>query len=629
MRRWLEWALLCVAIVLVAASACRWFYATNEDAWISLKYARNLADGFGLVSNPGGLHEEGYSDFSWVLILAAARRFFGADLLLTAKVLGILCLVATGLVARAIFRRLTKLPGDARVVVAAAGSSFAAFWATQGLETSLYSLEIVLLVYLFLRVVDGGGRAALIALSLLCWVGWITRPEGAMNFVIVFGCLGLWALLARPGRDTLIDLLGALLLGVALVGLTLSWKLRYFGDTLANPSYIKLGIRRYAQFAPYALDYLRAKGVIFTLLLVAAAATVWWRGDRRLRLVALFLSLLLLSQIAFVAWVGNDYQLYARFFVTHYAAAVLLIVLAARRHLFVYLLAALALIHSSWREPVAGEWWWRAGFPSPATALDDNAYGRGARRLSELMKDGGKYALSEYGYIPFHAGGEGVDMMGLNSRRVARNFKYYPFEEVFYASRDHVLAELPKVIITGGVYRLGPSPSPSPRFEIPTACDGEGCRTPDLLATPGASWFFAPYLESPYFRNHYTLDVPSDRADWEWTFFMQRAPLTLTNELDAQHPDQLLHGFHEDKGELWAAPISRALVAPRAGDHEVCVDGIGDVTLRLCLDADAVGDRVVRTVRAGFTCIPIPSQEPFLLTLRATAPFRLRRILTR
>ena len=41
-----------------------------DDAGISFAYARNLATGHGLVSQPGAPPVEGYSNFSWVLLMA-------------------------------------------------------------------------------------------------------------------------------------------------------------------------------------------------------------------------------------------------------------------------------------------------------------------------------------------------------------------------------------------------------------------------------------------------------------------------------------------------------------------------------------------------------------------------------
>ena len=51
-----------------------WFL--TDDAFISFRYVRNLLEGHGLVFNPGE-RVEGYSNFLWVLELAALWGAFG------------------------------------------------------------------------------------------------------------------------------------------------------------------------------------------------------------------------------------------------------------------------------------------------------------------------------------------------------------------------------------------------------------------------------------------------------------------------------------------------------------------------------------------------------------------------
>src|SRR3954464_2000869 len=45
-----------------------------EDAFISLRFAKNLADGHGLVWNIGTAPAEGYTGFLWVILCPGAMR---------------------------------------------------------------------------------------------------------------------------------------------------------------------------------------------------------------------------------------------------------------------------------------------------------------------------------------------------------------------------------------------------------------------------------------------------------------------------------------------------------------------------------------------------------------------------
>jgi hypothetical protein len=49
------------------------YFSLFDDAMISMRYARNLAHGYGLVWNPGGERIEGYTNPLWVLYMAAVH----------------------------------------------------------------------------------------------------------------------------------------------------------------------------------------------------------------------------------------------------------------------------------------------------------------------------------------------------------------------------------------------------------------------------------------------------------------------------------------------------------------------------------------------------------------------------
>ena len=65
----LPWLALLAWLTSVA-----WFL--TDDAFISFRYVRNLLEGHGLVFNPGE-YVEGYTNFLWILELAALWGLFG------------------------------------------------------------------------------------------------------------------------------------------------------------------------------------------------------------------------------------------------------------------------------------------------------------------------------------------------------------------------------------------------------------------------------------------------------------------------------------------------------------------------------------------------------------------------
>jgi hypothetical protein len=49
------------------------YFSLFDDAMVSMQYARNLAEGNGLVWNAGGERVEGFTNFLWVLAMAGVH----------------------------------------------------------------------------------------------------------------------------------------------------------------------------------------------------------------------------------------------------------------------------------------------------------------------------------------------------------------------------------------------------------------------------------------------------------------------------------------------------------------------------------------------------------------------------
>src|SRR6266508_2451533 len=77
------------AMSIATALAVILWRATLDDAYITFRYARHLAEGYGFGAwNHTGEHVEGYSSLLWMLLLAGAARL-GVDVRIASKVLGI------------------------------------------------------------------------------------------------------------------------------------------------------------------------------------------------------------------------------------------------------------------------------------------------------------------------------------------------------------------------------------------------------------------------------------------------------------------------------------------------------------------------------------------------------------
>src|SRR5262249_51597579 len=67
---------IAVAILLLGLGHVVFMRVMYDDAFISYRYAANLAHGFGPVFNPGE-RVEGYSNFLWVVMMALLIRLGG------------------------------------------------------------------------------------------------------------------------------------------------------------------------------------------------------------------------------------------------------------------------------------------------------------------------------------------------------------------------------------------------------------------------------------------------------------------------------------------------------------------------------------------------------------------------
>lgn len=186
-------ALLGLAVVVHLALCWVLRGFVTDDAWISVRYAENLARGYGFVWNPGGPRAEGFSNPLLVGVEAVAAAL-GWSATAAARVIGVISGVACVVLVHARGRHVVGEPAAAVAALLTACSAPFALWAVGGLETLLVAL-VVTAGTLEVARRDGGRvwRAAAV-LALLPWL----RPEG---LVVVAAVVALGELpgVVRPG----------------------------------------------------------------------------------------------------------------------------------------------------------------------------------------------------------------------------------------------------------------------------------------------------------------------------------------------------------------------------------------------------------------------------------------------
>jgi len=453
----------------------------NDDAFISFRYAANLADGQGLVFNPGE-RVEGFTNLLWVLVLAAVRRL-GGDIPTAAHLLGLVLGGATIVLAAAWPRRLAAAVGADEIAAGAWGGVAAlllglshpfAYHASIGLETPLMAAALSAGL---LTLRPANGRPGWISCGFFL-VAMLTRPEGLALFGFVVAAFLARSALARSShhlataardmprsvafsRIGLLDVLsstpprpsgrkhhisqhlarlatrrgeksglihcwhvvglGPIVTTGAVYALFLAWRLAYYGEIVPNTYFAK----RAALLTDLGsgLDYLGSyllggHGAVAAAALVVLGLHLGWAAVMRWPLP------LLAGHALMVVFTGGDFFWFWRFF----APLVPLVAALATVALSVVWKGSGSRVHRA--ASLAAAVLTGVGLLLPGLARADlvrSTYDAHegkwimiGERLAQAVAPGSWIALSPVGAIPYYSGLPTIDILGLTDRHIAR-----------------------------------------------------------------------------------------------------------------------------------------------------------------------------------------------------------------
>ena len=271
--RW-EWRLTLIVLLIAALRTAIFLVAawphTTDDAYITLRYSRHLAEGVGLLWNAGEAPVEGYSNFLFVLLGAAAMRAGMDDPMPVLKALGGMALVASALLTFVIGRRWLGPAAATVPVLLLTGYSGTVLWAVSGLETSVYQFLVLLTVFLVLRAKDrrdtSHRRSLLSAAGFTGFLLSLTRPEGPVIVLVLLLYVALG--FGGEGRKPSIASLTWIKLPFLVPYLAYTvWRVLFFERLLPNSVACKAGHTA----APFALisDFLSFAWIYIALAFVA------------------------------------------------------------------------------------------------------------------------------------------------------------------------------------------------------------------------------------------------------------------------------------------------------------------------------------------------------------------------
>jgi hypothetical protein len=275
----------------------------HDDTFISLRYARALAGGEGLVFNPGE-RVEGYTNFLWTVVLAACTRI-GLDAVWWAGVLSSSCWLL--LVLRVGWFGARHAPARAWALPAPLLLSLhplARAESVGGLESTLFAL---LLWFGFEALSDPAARRGRVGAAF--GIAMLVRPEAAGLFIV--------AMLVRL-RHGWRALVPEIVVFAALVLPHLCFRLAYYGDWVPNTFHAKVAwsAAQAARGARYAWE--SGVGIlgIAVLAVVAIGFGCGWRG---------WAAGLAAAHTVFVVAVGGDFAPTGRFLLPGLAFVLLLL----------------------------------------------------------------------------------------------------------------------------------------------------------------------------------------------------------------------------------------------------------------------------------------------------------------
>lgn len=229
------------AYLLILQIAAIWPF-TIDDMYISLRYAKNWTNGYGLVWNVGQPPVEGYSNFSFVLLARIAMALYLNPVILL-KGVGVAGLLFTCWAIYAITRlelccELSLIP--CMWLLLYKGQIL---WSVSGLETSVYEALVCWAVYfIFCGLEKSKPVPAFVIAALLLTLAGMTRPE-APALMLLFAFLLFWQSSKREWLLFCVTL---------LISFTpyFIWRWHYYGNLFPNPVYCK----GFVKFLVFDLD---------------------------------------------------------------------------------------------------------------------------------------------------------------------------------------------------------------------------------------------------------------------------------------------------------------------------------------------------------------------------------------
>ncbi len=231
------------AVVVMALICLAWVHRfVQDDAFISFRYAYNLAEGKGLVWNAGE-RLEGYTNFLWTLLISGGM-YIGIDPIIFSTLLGIIFFAVSLIFTFKLGMIIFESPTVSLLTVILLGTNYTFFsFATGGMETQMQTALFVVGSYYCLHGVKlhSWSVRRLLSLSITMTLALLTRLDSAIMCVVILG-VTLYHIQRDEQKLAEIIRKSAILMlpFTTIIATWFLWKWFYYGDIMPNTYYIKV-----------------------------------------------------------------------------------------------------------------------------------------------------------------------------------------------------------------------------------------------------------------------------------------------------------------------------------------------------------------------------------------------------
>jgi arabinofuranosyltransferase len=426
---------LILAICLFLGGTYLFLPFFSDDSLITLRYSRRLVDLQQLTWSDGKA-VEGYTNFLW-LLLCSALYFLNVDLVIAARVIGILCTVG---ILFAFYAHADKKSNTAfaLTIFLLALSAPLQVWAIGGLEQPLYAMLLSWGIYFFFQFKERNHAVRPLLLSSFFFgLMALTRPDGLLfPFVIVFISVVFDFFKNKKITFTYLILL---IFPVLFATLQMAFRLSYYGEWVPNTAYVKIHLS--FERLVSGLRYLIAGSLnqfpfsLIVFLIIAFAIKYRIKSFRLLLLTSL-----LAAWGGYLIFIGGDiFPAYRHFLVLIVIAAYMLLDFSpvvlekintkVTPAYYIPLICIVFVLHQFYTPSASSE---------TKRALQEEWEWRG-KEIGEFLKFHYKntnptIAVTAAGCIPFWSELNALDLLGLNDYDLPR--KYARNEDIHFVGHD-------------------------------------------------------------------------------------------------------------------------------------------------------------------------------------------------